>query len=109
MASSVFAAMRVPNFRMYLTGQSVSLVGTWMQSVALSWLVLQLTGSGTMLGLVVATQCLPLHSGCLRFRRGDPGRRAGRFPAGRTSCARCSGGNWHRIHGDRQHHAAAHF
>ena len=45
------------NFRLFLTGQLVSLVGTWMQSVALSWLVYRLTGQATLLGFVVlATQ-----------------------------------------------------
>ena len=48
------------NYRRYFTGQAVSLVGTWMQTVAQSWLVLQLTGSGTALGLVVALQTLPV-------------------------------------------------
>jgi MFS family permease len=38
----------------------VSLVGTWMQTVALGWLVLELTGSGTALGTVVAAQFLPI-------------------------------------------------
>jgi MFS family permease len=38
----------------------VSLVGTWMQTVALGWLVLELTGSGTALGMVVAAQFLPI-------------------------------------------------
>ena len=55
-----FAALRVRNFRLYFAGQSVSLVGTWMQGVAQSWLVLQLTGSGTVLGAVVAAQFLPV-------------------------------------------------
>jgi len=45
------------NFRLFFTGQLVSLVGTWMQSIALSWLVYRLTGQATLLGLVVfATQ-----------------------------------------------------
>ncbi|MCC9309552.1 MFS transporter [Kitasatospora sp. RB6PN24] len=52
--------MRVRNFRLYFAGQSVSLVGTWMQAVAQSWLVLELTGSGAVLGLVVAAQFLPV-------------------------------------------------
>lgn len=56
----MFAALGVPNFRLFFAGQSVSMVGTWMQVVAQSWLVLQLTGSGTMLGLVVAAQFLPV-------------------------------------------------
>ncbi|HEX6499067.1 MAG TPA: MFS transporter [Micromonosporaceae bacterium] len=56
----MFAALRVRNFRLYFAGQSVSLVGTWMQAVAQSWLVLELTGSGAVLGLVVAAQFLPV-------------------------------------------------
>jgi len=56
----VFAALAVPNFRLYFAGQAVSLVGTWMQVVAQSWLVLQLTGSGALLGLVAAAQFLPV-------------------------------------------------
>lgn len=59
-AAAMFVALRVPNFRLYFAGQSVSLVGTWMQAVAQSWLVLQLSHSGTVLGLVVAAQFLPV-------------------------------------------------
>ena len=55
-----FAALAVRNFRLYFAGQAVSLVGTWMQSVAQGWLVLQLSHSGTVLGLVVAAQFLPV-------------------------------------------------
>jgi MFS family permease len=55
-----FASLAVPNFRLYLGGQSVSLPGTWMQVVAQSWLVLQLSGSGVVLGLVAAAQFLPV-------------------------------------------------
>jgi MFS family permease len=43
-----------------MAGQAVSLLGTWMQTVAIGWLVLQLTGSGTALGMVVAAQFLPI-------------------------------------------------
>jgi MFS family permease len=47
-----FASVRSSrNFRLYLSGQVVSAVGTWMNFTALSWLVLQLTGSGTALGI----------------------------------------------------------
>jgi MFS family permease len=59
-ASATFASLRVRNFRLYFLGQLVSLAGTWMQQVAQAWLVLQLTGSGTALGLVVALQYLPV-------------------------------------------------
>lgn len=48
------------NYRLYTAGQGVSLCGTWMQTVALGWLVLQLTGSGTSVGLVTAAQYLPV-------------------------------------------------
>ena len=56
----MFAALTVTNFRLYLAGQAISLPGTWMQTVAQSWLVLQLTGSGAMLGLGAAAQFLPV-------------------------------------------------
>src|SRR5262249_40438260 len=59
-ASTFASILHSRNFRLYLTGQTVSMAGTWMQSVAQGWLVLQLTGSGTMLGLVTATQFLPV-------------------------------------------------
>jgi MFS family permease len=49
-----FTAMRHPNYRRYWFGQIGSLVGAWMQSVALPWLVLQLGGSPLQLGLVMA-------------------------------------------------------
>ena len=55
-----FAALGTPNYRLWFAGQSVSLVGTWMQTIAQSWLVLQLTGSGTAVGVVVALQTLPM-------------------------------------------------
>ncbi len=55
-----FAALAVPNYRRYISGQSISLVGTWMQMTAQSWLVLTLTHSSTALGLVVAAQTLPV-------------------------------------------------
>ena len=42
---STFAAFRHPNYRLYFSGQIVSLVGTWMQIVAQGWLVYQLTDS----------------------------------------------------------------
>ena len=59
-ARKTFSALSIPNFRRFFLGQSVSLVGTWMQSVAQSWLVFRLTHSPTDLGLVVALQTLPI-------------------------------------------------
>src|SRR5689334_13270154 len=55
-----FASFSVYNFRLYFLGQGISLCGTWMQTIAVSWLVLQLTHSGTQLGLVLAAQFLPI-------------------------------------------------
>lgn len=55
-----FAALRHRNFRLFFTGQLISLIGTWMQSMAVSWLVLLLTGSAFYLGLVGALQTLPI-------------------------------------------------
>lgn len=58
--SATFASLRVRNYRLYFLGQLVSVTGVWMQVVALAWLVLDLTGSGTSLGLVIATRFLPV-------------------------------------------------
>ena len=58
--SRTFSSLRIRNYRLYFFGQMVSLSGTWMQGVAQAWLVLQLTGSGTALGLVTAFQFLPV-------------------------------------------------
>ena len=55
-----FSALQVPNYRRYFAGQAVSLVGTWMQSVAQSWLVYTITHSPTDIGLTVAVQTLPV-------------------------------------------------
>jgi MFS family permease len=55
-----FSSLRNPNYRRYFTGQAISLAGTWMQTVAQSWLVLQLTGNGADLGAAVAVQTLPV-------------------------------------------------
>ncbi len=55
-----FAAFAVPNYRHYVGGQAISLIGTWMQMTAQSWLVLSLTHSSTMLGVVVALQTVPV-------------------------------------------------
>ena len=57
---STFSSLRVPNYRLYFAGQSVSLAGTWMQMTAQSWLVLTLTHSSTDLGFVLALQTLPI-------------------------------------------------
>lgn len=55
-----FRALRHRNFRLFWAGQVVSLTGTWMQTVALSWLVYRLTDSPFMLGLVNFVGLLPV-------------------------------------------------
>jgi len=52
-------SLKVRNYRLYASGQLVSLTGTWMQRVAQDWLVLELTNSGTALGIVTALQFGP--------------------------------------------------
>lgn len=55
-----FSSLRHENFRLFFTGQSVSLLGTWMQQTALSWLIYDITGSKFLLGLVAALATLPM-------------------------------------------------
>lgn len=56
----VFRSLGIRNYRLYASGQLVSLVGTWMEYVGQDWLILQLTGSGTALGLTLALQFAPV-------------------------------------------------
>jgi len=61
------------NFRIFWTGQTLSLIGTWMQSVAQGWLALQLSDDALVVGLVAAAASLPvlllsLHAGVLADR-----------------------------------------
>ncbi len=60
LARRTFAAFAVHNFRLYFGGQVVSVSGAWMQRVAQSWLVLEITGSGAMVGAITAVQFLPI-------------------------------------------------
>jgi MFS family permease len=54
------AAFRHRNYRLFFSGQAISLVGTWMQQVAQAWLVLQLTHDPLWLGVVAAAQFIPV-------------------------------------------------
>jgi MFS family permease len=54
------SSLRQRNYRLYFLGQLVSVMGTWMQTVAQSFLVLDLTHSGTQLGLATAARFLPI-------------------------------------------------
>lgn len=55
-----WSAMRHRNYRLFFAGQGLSLIGTWMMTVAQSWLILQLTGDPLLLGVVAAVQWLPV-------------------------------------------------
>ena len=56
---NIFSSLHSRNYRLYFTGQGVSLIGTWMQNIALSWLVYRLSGSVFLLGLVGFTTHIP--------------------------------------------------
>ncbi len=55
-----FRSLRVRNFRLFFVGQSISQVGTWLQFVGQTLLILRLTDSGVALGLLAAVQFLPM-------------------------------------------------
>jgi MFS family permease len=55
-----FVSLRSRNYRLYFFGQLISVSGTWMQTIAQSFLVLQLTNSGTVLGLTTAARFGPM-------------------------------------------------
>lgn len=55
-----FSSLYVRNYRLYYIGQIISTSGTFMQSVAQAWLVLQMTNSGTALGITSALQYVPI-------------------------------------------------
>ena len=52
--------LRHRNFRLFLTGQTLSLIGTWMQSMAVGWLALELSNSAFLVGLVAAASSIPI-------------------------------------------------
>ncbi|WP_424534137.1 MFS transporter [Sphaerisporangium viridialbum] len=56
----MLAALRVPNFRRYVSGQALSLIGTWVETVAQALLVLRLSHSGTILGLITSVRYAPI-------------------------------------------------
>ncbi|GAC1537004.1 MAG: MFS transporter [Acidimicrobiales bacterium] len=72
-ASGTFRSLRYRNYRLFFFGQMVSLVGTWMQSVALGWLVYTITKSPTQIGFVIAVMFVPtllgsIHGGLIADR-----------------------------------------
>jgi MFS family permease len=68
-----FRSLRFRNYRLFFIGQLVSLIGTWMQTVALGWLVYTITKSPTQIGVITAVQFIPtligsMHGGLLADR-----------------------------------------
>jgi MFS family permease len=57
--SNLFRALRSRNYRLFYAGQGISLIGTWMQQVAMSWLVYRLTDSVFLLGMVAFAGQIP--------------------------------------------------
>ena len=60
LGQKMFSSLRIRNYRLYFIGQGFSHVGNWMQTVALGWLVLEVTASGTALGTMLAFRFAPL-------------------------------------------------
>lgn len=57
---SSFSPLRIPNFRIYLGGQAISLIGTWLQATAQGWVVWELSKSSAALGVVNMLGTLPI-------------------------------------------------
>lgn len=55
----IFRALGHRNYRLFFSGQSISLIGTWMQQIAMNWLVYRLTNSALLLGVVGFTSRIP--------------------------------------------------
>lgn len=58
--SHILVSLKTRNFRLYFAGMCVSLTGTWMQQIAMSWLVYKLTGSVFLLATVTFTAQIPI-------------------------------------------------
>ena len=59
-AKFILRALHHKNYRLFFGGQSISLVGTWMQQIAMSWLVYRLTNSALLLGIVGFSSQIPV-------------------------------------------------
>jgi MFS family permease len=59
-AAAAFRALKHRNFKLFFSGQIISLIGTWMQTVAQAWLIYRITGSGALLGLLGFVGQIPI-------------------------------------------------
>ena len=71
---NTFRSLQYPNYRLFFGGQSISLTGTWIQRIAMPWLVYHLTGSVVLLGVVgfagqIPTFLLASYAGVITDRR----------------------------------------
>src|SRR6202049_2555800 len=57
---AVFRSLKHRNFRLFFSGQLISLIGTWMQTIAEAWLIYRLTGSSVLLGLLGFVSQIPI-------------------------------------------------
>ena len=60
LASGPFRALRHKNYRYYWFGQAISVIGSWMQNMAMQWLALKLTNSALLLSIVTAIEQVPV-------------------------------------------------
>ena len=65
-ANNIFRTLHYRNFRLFFMGQNISLIGTWMQQVAMGWLVYRMTSSPLLLGVVGFSSQIPT------FKDADP-------------------------------------
>ena len=57
--NTIFRSLRHRNYRLFFSGQSISLIGTWMQRIALPWVVYRMTDSEVLLGVVSFAGSIP--------------------------------------------------
>lgn len=57
--NSTFRALQYKNYRLFFSGQCISLIGTWIQQVAMSWLIYSLTKSPLIMGIIAFVSCIP--------------------------------------------------
>ena len=58
--AAIFRSLKHRNFRLFFGGQIISLVGTWMQTIAQTWLIYRLTGSAVLLGVLGFVSQIPI-------------------------------------------------
>lgn len=56
---NIFRSLNYYNYRLFFSGQAISLIGTWMQRVAISWLIYRITGSAMLLGVITFASLIP--------------------------------------------------